>query len=266
MFFDETFHTVALLPTGDTPHDQWHQILKFPHDRFDDVDENSRANLPQEFIKWLNGSENPPHVPIDTDSEDDPTTTLRRRPDLVPFPAVLDNAHDIDAVSEGDHYGAPEGEHANKPELPLVVSDEVQTKRPQQNVKTWKDGPAIIHKLPIDGESYDFTFNAVTDPAASMVLHPGYSTSQPTRSLRKQSLFNCTLLQHCWTVHNDHDNYLLMDLDNPHLVDNVHDPCTLEAHAAMSKYNDDNPSFDMAVQGPFQAEYWEAMKSELDTL
>ncbi len=32
--------------------------------------------------------------------------------------------------------------------------------RPQRNVGTYKDGPSIIWRLPIDGESYDLTFSS----------------------------------------------------------------------------------------------------------
>ena len=46
------------------------------------------------------------------------------------------------------------------------------------------------------------------------------------------------------------------------------DPRILEAQKIpqKSKYNDDNPSFDTATRGPFQAEFWQAMQVELNTL
>ncbi len=36
--------------------------------------------------------------------------------------------------------------------------DNVST-RPRQNIGTYKEGPAIIRKLPINGEEYEFAFN-----------------------------------------------------------------------------------------------------------
>ncbi len=40
------------------------------------------------------------------------------------------------------------------------------------------------------------------------------------------------------------------------------DPRILEARKIprKSKYNDDNPSFDTAMRGPFQAEFWQCPK------
>ncbi len=43
-------------------------------------------------------------------------------------------------------------------------------------------------------------------------------------------------------------------------------PCLLAAKASKSKYNYDNPSFETAIRGPFQAEYWKSMQVELGTL
>jgi hypothetical protein len=58
----------------------------------------------------------------------------------------------------------------------------------------------------------------------------------------------------------------LVNLDDKLHVDNIADPRVLKAHLASSKYNEDNPFFDMAMKGPFQAKYWEAMQSELHTI
>ncbi len=43
-------------------------------------------------------------------------------------------------------------------------------------------------------------------------------------------------------------------------------PRLLAAHTSKSKYNEDNPSWDTATKGPFQAEFWQAMRTELKTL
>jgi hypothetical protein len=37
-------------------------------------------------------------------------------------------------------------------------------------------------------------------------------------------------------------------------------PGLLAAKASKSKFIDDNPYFETAIRGPFQAEYWKAMK------
>ena len=44
------------------------------------------------------------------------------------------------------------------------------------------------------------------------------------------------------------------------------DPRLLAVKSSKSKYNEDNPSYDTAIRGPFQAEYWKAMQVELTTL
>ena len=50
---------------------------------------------------------------------------------------------------------------------------------------------------------------------------------------------------------------------HPNLVE-LADARVLQAKA--SKYNDDNPSGDMAMNGPFADDFWKACKIELDTL
>jgi hypothetical protein len=46
----------------------------------------------------------------------------------------------------------------------------------------------------------------------------------------------------------------------------VPDPCILEAHVKKSRYNEDSPSFDTATCSPSQAQIWQAMKIEFNTL
>jgi hypothetical protein len=53
--------------------------------------------------------------------------------------------------------------------------------------------------------------------------------------------------------------------DHPTFID-ISDPPNLAAHTKTSKYNDDKSSFDTATRGPFQAEFWQAMRVELNTL
>ena len=53
------------------------------------------------------------------------------------------------------------------------------------------------------------------------------------------------------------------DVFDPELLEFC-DPRLLAAK--VSKYNEDNPSWDMAMQGPFQEDYWSACELELETL
>jgi hypothetical protein len=49
-------------------------------------------------------------------------------------------------------------------------------------------------------------------------------------------------------------------------ITDILDPRILAARSSASKYNEDNPSWDTATKGPFQAEFWQAMRVELNTL
>ncbi len=62
--------------------------------------------------------------------------------------------------------------------------------------------------------------------------------------------------------------HLILDTweSNAYYFNDVLDPRYLAAQAKASKYNEDNPSFDTATCGPFQAQFWQAMKMELHTL
>ena len=143
------------------------------------------------------------------------------------------------------------------------------TGRPHQNVGTYKDGPAKILCLPIDGEDYDFSFHNMStlDSPVMLVSQHGLTTSQPLpQKLSRAILSECSVLQTTWTPDNNYHGYLIMDLNDPNLVNNVNDPHILSAHISSSKYYEDNPSFNMAVNGPWQAEYWEAMQTELQTI
>ncbi len=54
--------------------------------------------------------------------------------------------------------------------------------------------------------------------------------------------------------------------NNCYYFNEISDPRVLEACAKMTKYNKDNPLFDTATCGPFQAQFWQAMRTKLNTL
>ena len=90
------------------------------------------------------------------------------------------------------------------------------------------------------------------------------------QKISKASHVECYLLQHDWT-----DDYLsgleankILDSwesNEEHMISEVVNPRLLAAKSVSSKYNDDNPSYDTATRGPFQAEFWQAMRVELKT-
>ncbi len=87
---------------------------------------------------------------------------------------------------------------------------------------------------------------------------------QPHRILNN-SYLECTLLQDPWEQSNNLHIYVTMDTWESTYVNDC-GPHLLAAKSAKSKYNSDNPSYTMAMRGPFQAEYYEAMEIELKTL
>jgi hypothetical protein len=127
--------------------------------------------------------------------------------------------------------------------------------QPRRNVGTYKQGPAKIRKFPINGESYDFSFatNANKNSHRQTKYHP-------MQKISNASLAECYLLQHNWT-----DDYLsglesniILDSwesNREHTISEVVNPRLLAANSVSSKYNDDNPSYDTATRGPFQAEF-----------
>jgi hypothetical protein len=132
--------------------------------------------------------------------------------------------------------------------------------------------------LPIECKSYDFTFTAT---AYSEYAHPVPAVSNqgclteyhPHQKLQQSFLAECNLLQETWfadpaCLYRMSNNLNLDSLgsDKSHYFNIILDPRLFAACSASSKYNEDNPLFDTATRGPFQAQFWKAMHDELATL
>jgi hypothetical protein len=148
--------------------------------------------------------------------------------------------------------------------------------RPCRNIGTYKDGPANIRKFPIEGELYDFAFNIISDwehPVPVVANRSQVSKKfHSQQKMNKGFLAECYLLQKPWFEDPNClaslSNHLTLDSwesENTTFID-VSDPRILAARTKTSKYNEDNPSFDTATSGPFQAEFWQAMRVALNTL
>jgi hypothetical protein len=94
----------------------------------------------------------------------------------------------------------------------------------------------------------------------------------PQQRLHKSFLAECYLLQDCWVndpecLHQIYSNVILnsWESDDIYIID-IPDPRLLAVRSSASKYNEDNPSWDTATKGPFQAEFWQAMRVGLKTL
>ncbi len=94
----------------------------------------------------------------------------------------------------------------------------------------------------------------------------------PTQRINKSFLAECYLLQECWANDPDcichvYSNVILTGCESDGIyITDILDPRILVAHSSASKHNEYNPSWDTASKGPFQAEFWQTMHVELNTL
>ena len=129
---------------------------------------------------------------------------------------------------------------------------------------------------PIDGDEYDFSFSTISewDQPVPIIANRGNIQTKyhPQQRIQKSFLAECYLLQDCWAsnpdcIHQIYSNITLdsWESDDIYLTD-IQDPRLLAVRSSASKYNEDNPSWETATKGPFQAEFWQAMRVELNTL
>jgi len=94
----------------------------------------------------------------------------------------------------------------------------------------------------------------------------------PNQKICKESIAEYYLLQDPWfddptCVSAINDNFVLDSWESDgYYFNEISASSVLTARNKTSKYNDDNPSFDTATRGPFQEEFWQAMRVELNTL
>lgn len=92
------------------------------------------------------------------------------------------------------------------------------------------------------------------------------------QKIQQSFLAECYLLQETWfadpTWLDTVSHNLTLDswASEEHYFNDISDPWLLAARSASLKYNEDDPSFDTATRGPFQAQFWKAMYNELTTL
>ena len=106
------------------------------------------------------------------------------------------------------------------------------------------------------------------------MLNKGRVTAEyhPNQKICKESIAECYLLQDSWfddptCVSAINDNFVLDSWESDgYYFNEISDPRLLAARTKTSKYNKDNPSFDTATRGPFQEEFWQAMRVKLNTL
>jgi hypothetical protein len=113
-------------------------------------------------------------------------------------------------------------------------------------VETNKDGPAKLRQLPIDGESYDFTFHANIisnweHPVPAIANRGCVTEYHPQQKLLHNSLAECYLLQDSWfddpTCLPMMSEHLILDTweSDAYYFNDVPDPCLLAARTNASK-------------------------------
>ena len=130
---------------------------------------------------------------------------------------------------------------------------------------------------PINGELYDLAFNnhiiSAWEHSVPAVANQGCTTDyHPSQKIPQSFLIECYLLQDNWF--NDptcmatiSDNLSLDSWDtDKYFFNDISDPRMLEACTKTTKYNKDNPSYDTTTGGPFQAQFWQAIITEFNTL
>ncbi len=284
--FDDKFQTAFSLPTGQTLRDEWLNILQFRNDCFLDTDDNDdeSATHPPEFSDWLReGSPtslntNDP-IQLEQEQKDDYDQTQNNIPlEFIPETegVLAPEGVSTEKVSTTEGVFTPDttsiGAHLDV--IDATIPTHPTRKNPPRNVGTYKDGPAILRCLPIHDEEYDLAFPTSTvDQPVALLARRGLTKSQPLpQKVSKTDLLDCHLLQQPWEYDRSRHPHHHMSLDacaQTMDVDSISDPRVLESYimtATSSPYNEDNPSYEMAMRGPFQGEFWKAMETELTTI
>ncbi len=123
----------------------------------------------------------------------------------------------------------------------------------------------------MENDDYDLSFKISSDAIVNpvFVARRGLSHTQllPCK-LSKTDLLECHLLQDDALDSRRRFPHHQLSVTNNLTVGSISDPRVIETYLASkkSKYDDDNPSFDMAMNGPFQGEFHDAMRTELNTI
>jgi hypothetical protein len=310
VIFDDKFETVNSLPAEQPLDKQWADIIKLGRECFLDIDYDkndlpilpSLSDLIKEYSKAkANQKENEPTISVEFEPVDNnayqppnplespsknpiiPTTPVNQHANQPPFPStdlpqnIVPGGDDNETIPLQENKATGGVETPNNDNWQVEAPNDNTSGRPRRNnVGTYKDGPAIIRRLPIEGESYDFSFSNVINEwehPVPAVANRGRTTEyHPNQRIQQGFLAECYLLQNSWfedptCMAAINSNLVLDSWDTEEYYFNeVSDPRVLEARTTKSKYNEDNPSFDTATRGPFQAQFWQAMRIEFKTL
>ncbi len=143
-------------------------------------------------------------------------------PPILP-PTILPPLFNETQVPGGD---IPDHQNADEEEIIEKVFQQKVSTRPKQNVGMYKDGPAKIRRLPIEGEEYElaFTIDVISDwerpiPVTSNTRRIA-KDFHPNQKFQKGFLAECYLLQDAWfedptcvSQLSDHQNWTRLMVD-----------------------------------------------------
>jgi hypothetical protein len=203
------------------------------------------------------------------------TTTVPLQPAIPPQNIMTNNLPQI-IVPRGDDIMEPSNNN-NAVSGGDTATNNTAPGCPRHNKGTYKDGPSIIWWLSINGESYNLAFSSTIvyeweNPVPAVANQGQVTEYHPNQKFPISFLAKCYLMQDSWfkdpTCMAAMTNNVILDpwKTDEYYFNNVTDPHVLEARVKQSRYNEDNPSFDTATCGPFQAQFRQAMKTEFNTL
>ena len=227
--FDDTFSTVNSLPTEDSIEDQWARIFKLDREFYLDMEYDEDGKLVTSDWPQLSTEW------LDPKAKGIKTILSRQVDMTAPGGAPPDKA--IQAPGGARNKDGPAQNTRSR-----TAPDEFEPAS-FAAARIWGQPPAAIANL---GRSVPSEFHGGSK------LTKAYIAAQP-------------ILQDTWADVDDLDlrGFLTRDYWHPNLVDTA-DPRLLQAKA--SKYNEDNPSWEMAMNGPFADNFWKACEVELNTL
>jgi hypothetical protein len=155
------------------------------------------------------------------------------------IPDALDEIVEQLKVSTTDPLPIAAGEWQGQEINNMVKNELTDTGRPRQNVGNYKQGPAKIRRLPIDGEQYDFSFSIFSDWEQPILVSANHSNVQanyhPQQQVNKSFIVECYLLQDPWfddpkCLYHLYLNIIIdtWDTDEIYILE-VTDPCILPA-------------------------------------
>jgi hypothetical protein len=233
VIFDDKFVTVLSMAPDELIADQWKSILHLRRECFEDldVDENGDAIIPlltsifQKDVvvsdilppsKWNSGPAS--QIPSLSTTPFCSESTDKAAPTCKPTGEPTSGLHQdsegaipqADSVSEGASHDTLVQFVAHSMDSNLVPevlanpigNNHLDTGRPRRNVGNYKQGPAKIRRLPINGDEYDFSFSPISewDQPVPIITNRGNIQTKyhPQQHIQKSFLVECYLLQGCW--------------------------------------------------------------------